>query len=232
MAFENLLARLIAQMAKHEATKEMLSKYGPPSHGDILHDGLVGAGGNLGRHLGISSRSYRRRSVRWPSWSHRGWSRLGINRRSRRGMPRTVPIAQVNWHEIFSRILSIRASALLAQRLRRRRTPALSPSIRVVSSPYRDPLGNAVTGQKSFADDENLQRMSQQQQGSRAPSVFDTGASPVTLASGAARAPRGLPGLMADAGLFNSSNSDQPPGGLFGLIQESMRNNPAGGSSC
>jgi hypothetical protein len=40
-------------------------------------------------------------------------------------------------------------------------------------------------------------------------------------------APGGLPGLMAQAGPYFQSDQDQPPvGGLVGLIQDYMRNNP------
>lgn len=44
--------------------------------------------------------------------------------------------------------------------------------------------------------------------------------------------PGGLPGMMAEAGLIDPSNPDQPPpGGLPGLIQEWMRNNPDAGAN-
>lgn len=45
-------------------------------------------------------------------------------------------------------------------------------------------------------------------------------------------APGGIPGLMAQAGLFDPSNADEPPpGGLLRLIREWMRNNPDGGTA-
>lgn len=56
MALDNLLTRLIAQIAKHEARKDLLSQYGPPSRGgDILHDGLVGVGKTWGGILGTAA---------------------------------------------------------------------------------------------------------------------------------------------------------------------------------
>jgi len=60
------------------------------------------------------------------------------------------------------------------------------------------------------------------------PSVFDTGTAPVAfLPASKQNSPGGLPGMMAEAGLIDPSNPDQPPpGGLPGLIQEWMRNNP------
>jgi hypothetical protein len=62
-----------------------------------------------------------------------------------------------------------------------------------------------------------------------APSVFDTGASPVPAFSPSKDTPRGLFGRMVDAGLIDPSNPDQPPaGGLLGLIQQSMRNGLGG----
>jgi hypothetical protein len=58
-----------------------------------------------------------------------------------------------------------------------------------------------------------------------APSVFDTGTSPVMLFPPSEDAPGGLLGRMINAGLIDPSNPDQPPaGGLLGLIQQSMRN--------
>lgn len=57
------------------------------------------------------------------------------------------------------------------------------------------------------------------------PSVFDTGTSPVMMPP-STNEPRGLPGMMVDAGLIDPANPDEPPpGGLLGLIQEYMRNN-------
>jgi len=45
-------------------------------------------------------------------------------------------------------------------------------------------------------------------------------------------APGGIPGLMAQGGLFDPSNPDEPPpGGLLRLIRDWMRNNPDGGSA-
>ncbi len=57
-------------------------------------------------------------------------------------------------------------------------------------------------------------------------SVFEKGASPVLLSS----APRGLPGLMAETGATGLDGAP-PAGGLLGLIQDYMRNNPDGATS-
>ena len=54
-------------------------------------------------------------------------------------------------------------------------------------------------------------------------SVFEKGAPPVLLPS----MPRGLPGMMAETGAV-SPDGTPPAGGLLGLIQEYMRNNPDG----
>jgi hypothetical protein len=54
MAFGNLLARLIAMFGKGELAKA-LAQYDPPSRGDILHDGLVGAGKTWGGILGTAA---------------------------------------------------------------------------------------------------------------------------------------------------------------------------------
>lgn len=51
MAFENLIAKLIAQTGKWGAIK-YLDKNGPPSYHDVLHDGLVQSGKTVGSTLG------------------------------------------------------------------------------------------------------------------------------------------------------------------------------------
>ena len=53
--------------------------------------------------------------------------------------------------------------------------------------------------------------------------VFKKGASPVLLPS----VPRGLPGLMAETGAVGPDGAP-PAGGLVGLIQDYIRNNPDG----
>jgi hypothetical protein len=55
MALDNLLTRLIAQIAKNEAQKDIVSQYGPSSRDDILHDGLVGVGKTWGGILGTAA---------------------------------------------------------------------------------------------------------------------------------------------------------------------------------
>jgi len=54
--------------------------------------------------------------------------------------------------------------------------------------------------------------------------AFDKGASPVMFPPPPNR-PRGLPGMMTDAELFNPASPDQPPpGGLPGLLLDYLRN--------
>jgi len=54
MAVDNLLVRLIAMFGKGRLSTS-LSQYDPPSRGDILHDGLVGAGKTWGSILGAAA---------------------------------------------------------------------------------------------------------------------------------------------------------------------------------
>jgi hypothetical protein len=54
MAVDGLLARLIAMLGKSELSNR-LSRYDPPSRGDVLHDGLVGAGKTWGGVLGTAA---------------------------------------------------------------------------------------------------------------------------------------------------------------------------------
>lgn len=52
MVAENLIARLINIIAQGQTKKELLSRYAPPSRGDVLHDGMVGSGKTWGGILG------------------------------------------------------------------------------------------------------------------------------------------------------------------------------------
>jgi len=63
-------------------------------------------------------------------------------------------------------------------------------------------------------------------------SVFATGVPPTPfLPRISDGVPRGLPGMMAEAGLLDPTHPDQPPiGGLLAMIQDYMRNNPGGAS--
>lgn len=54
MAVDNLLVRLITMFGKWELSKT-LAQYDPPSRGDILHDGLAGAGKTWGGMLGTAA---------------------------------------------------------------------------------------------------------------------------------------------------------------------------------
>lgn len=54
MAVDDLLLRLMAMFGKAELSNR-LSQYDPPSRGDILHDGLVGAGKTWGGILGTAA---------------------------------------------------------------------------------------------------------------------------------------------------------------------------------
>jgi hypothetical protein len=64
-------------------------------------------------------------------------------------------------------------------------------------------------------------------------SVFDTGAPAIPyLPPASQNIMGGIPGMMEEAGLFDSLNPDQSaPGGLLGLLQEWMRNNPQDGEA-
>lgn len=235
MAFENVLTRLIAQIAKHEATKEILSEYGPPSRGDILHDGVVGAGETWGGILGSTAGITGGEALGGPPGAIAGGFGLGSTGALAGGWAAHGAYRAGEMVRDFLSHLENSTVGATGATTPATDSPALSPSIRVVSSPYRDPLGSIVAGSKSAADDFSPQQRPQpvqKLQGARAPSVFDTGTSPAMLPSPAANEPRGLPGLMADAGLFDSSNPDQPPpGGLLGLIQGYMRNSAAGGAA-
>jgi hypothetical protein len=169
MAFENLLARLIAKIAQHEATKDILSKYGPPSRGDILHDGLVGAGETWGGILGTAGGITGGEALGGPPGAIAGGlalekpGALGAGWAAH-GAYRAGEMVRDFLSHLENPTVGAAGAAAPTD------SPALSPSIRVVSSPYRDPLQNTGAGRKSSA---NGILPPPQQQGSRAPSVFD-----------------------------------------------------------
>ena len=68
--------------------------------------------------------------------------------------------------------------------------------------------------------------------GSAQPNAFDTGAPPVPyLPSGSQGKTGGIPGMLAAAMGVDPTNPDQPPpGGLYPLMLEYMRNNPGDNS--
>jgi hypothetical protein len=62
------------------------------------------------------------------------------------------------------------------------------------------------------------------------PGVFTTGVPPIPYVRSPQGAPRGIPGMMVDAGYVDPTNPDPPPaGGLAGLLQDYLRNNPGAG---
>jgi hypothetical protein len=65
--------------------------------------------------------------------------------------------------------------------------------------------------------------------GTTRPSAFNTGTAPVPYASDPQQRVGGLPGLLATVAGADPLNPTQPPpsaGGLLGLMQDYMRNNP------
>ena len=255
MAFENLLMRLIAQIAKSEAKKDLLSQYGPPSRGDILHDGLVGAGETWGGILGTAAGITGGEAVAGPPGAVVGGTVLG---------PSGALAGGWAAHGAYLGGQRVRDALMHPENAPHYITPAmgpddeLSPFVRTLQSgvgnvgqpsepPVRylgrvqNPLGGGMAGwtgnlsggnSDSNVDGSNGFNGDVGGASARTPvAPFATGAPPVPFLPPIPKdSPGGLPGLMIDAGL-DPSNPDQPPaGGLLGLMQEYLRNNPAGNS--
>jgi hypothetical protein len=193
MSFEKMLPLIARVVAKREATRELLSKYGSPSRGDVLHNGLVGAGEFLGDILGAATGAVGGEAVGGPLGAAAGFAGLG-----------TAGKLGGGWAAHGTYLAGERARDFLSH----------------AELPVYDPAGTSTLA----ADDPTLL----QRQAPRFGSVFETGPSPVNLPP-TANEPRGLPGMIADAGLFDPSHPDRaPPGGLLALIQQAMRDHPAG----
>jgi murein DD-endopeptidase MepM/ murein hydrolase activator NlpD len=116
--------------------------------------------------------------------------------------------------------------------------PHMRPAVPFLNPAQKNPLGNGngigdwrsnlAPAAPSIMDPASVRRLSSP--------VLDTISTDPRSPSGEAalpspvrNAPLGLPGLLMQIGAFDPSSPDQPPaGGLLGLIQDYMRNNPDG----
>jgi hypothetical protein len=112
--------------------------------------------------------------------------------------------------------------------------PHMQPEVPFLNPAQKNPLGdgngdwrsNLAPAAPSIMDPASVRRLSSPildmiSTDPRSPS------GEAALPSPARNAPLGLPGLLMQIGAFDPSSPDQPPaGGLLGLIQDNMRNNP------
>jgi len=194
MAVDNLLVRLMAMFGKGELSKR-LSQYDPPSRGDILHDGLVGAGKTWGGVLGTAAGITGGEAVGGPYGATAGALAL-------------APAGSLagGWaaHGAYLQGLLIKD---------------------ILSHPENwtvDAAGAIVPAGPTLATDPSRQSANRS-------SVFDVGAPALRYAS--APTARTDDFSVATSGAPGTDPSKLVPqaGGLLGMIQDYMRNNPDGG---
>lgn len=200
MGLENLLAQLIAQGSTAEEKKELISQYGPPLRGDILHDGLVGAGETWGGILGTAAGLWGGDAVGGPAGAVAGYALLN---------PAGALAGGWGAHEAY------RAGRL----------------IRDILSTPKDPdtAGTTVPATQSLVAGALTARPQMEQGQLNSPGVFDVASPFPYLPCTLQDKPGGLLGMMIDAGHIDPSMPDRPAvGGLVGLVQDYLRNNPGG----
>jgi hypothetical protein len=194
MAVDNLLARLIAMFGKGQLSNG-LSRYDPPSRGDILHDGLVGAGKTWGGVLGTAAGITGGEAVGGPYGATAGAAVL-------------APAGSLagGWaaHGVYLQGLLIND---------------------ILTHPENwtvDAAGAIVPATPATANDPSRQSVNRS-------SMFDTGAPPLQYSSapqaGADGGPT-MPGMPA----LDQSRSAPQAGGLLGMLQDYMRDNPTRGA--
>ncbi len=246
MAGENLLARLIAQITKTEGKKELLSQYGPPLQGDILHDGLVGAGETWGGVLGSAAGAVGGEAAGDPLGGLAGaaalappgalagaWAAHGAYRGGQ--LVRDILSHPENWTvDAAGAIVPAtqdQAPASGANSLARAKPTPLSathPSAETgLASGNAVPAGPASSVPVSPTASPRM-GPGRIKSNLASPGVFSSGASPVPqLRPTEQNKPGGLLGMMIDGGYIDPTNPDPPPaGGLAGLIQDYLRRSP------
>jgi hypothetical protein len=248
MAGANFLARLIAHIAKVEGKKE-LSQYAPPSQGDILHDGLVGAGWTWGGILGSAAGVVGGEAVGGPlggaaggaaltpagalagGWAAHGTYREGQLIRDILSHPENwtvdaagaiVPVTQ-DQSPASDANSPARAEPAPSGAARPATKAGLASSIPAPADPSSSVPASPPASPQMRPGRANGDQPS--------PGVITTGALPIPqLPPTPQNKPGGLLGMMIDAGYIDPNNRNPPPaGGLAGLIQDYLRNNPGAG---
>jgi hypothetical protein len=242
------LARSIVEIGKNEAKSDLLSAYGPPSRDDFLHDAFVRAGGMLGGLLGGGVGGMAGTAMGSPlagaaagvalmppaalagAWAAHGTYLQGL-------LAKDIVTHPENWTvDAAGALVPVTQPPTNGDSSTGARTLSGFPKTSTIGSsapPIDGPAANDVFVRDSAAaagvpSRRNVFEYGFPEVNSARPSVFDTGTSPVpsTPQNGAG----GLPGMIASqAGIDPSNPNAAPPaGGLLGLIQEYMRNDPDG----
>jgi hypothetical protein len=192
MAVDNLLLRLITMFGKGAASNR-LSQYDPPSRGDILHDGLVGAGKTWGGILGTAAGITGGEAVGGPYGAAAGALAL-------------APAGTLagGWAAHGAYLQGLLINDILTH-----------PENWTV-----DAAGAIVPATPTIANDPRRQSANHS-------SVFDTGAPPFQYAPGPKARTNGVP--MMISGMDPLAPVPQA-GGLLGMLQGYMRNNPDRGT--
>ncbi|QOG17259.1 hypothetical protein [Bradyrhizobium sp. SEMIA] len=195
MAVDNLLVRLIAMFGKGELSKR-LSQYDPPSRGDILHDGLVGAGKTWGGILGTAAGITGGEAVGGPYGATAGALAL-------------TPAGSLagGWAAHGAYLQGLLINDILTH-----------PENWTV-----DPAGAIVPAMPIIATDPPRQSPNRS-------SAFDTGAPPLRYFPAPNARTDGIPMMISGTPGSDPSKPVPQAGGLLGMIQDYMRNNPDGGT--
>jgi len=195
MAVDSLLARLIAMFGKGTLSNR-LSQYDPPSRGDILHDGLVGAGKTWGGILGTAAGIAGGEAVAGPYGAITGPVALGPAGNLAGGWA-----AHGAYHQ-----------GLL-----------INDILRHPENWTVDAAGAIVPAMPTIATDPPRPSANRS-------SVFDTGAPPLAYSPAPDARTSGAP--MTVAGMRGTDPLGPVPqaGGLLGMLQDYMRDNPDGGA--
>lgn len=208
----DVIAKLAATIAKLEANKH-LDQYGPPSYGDVLHDGLVGSGKTVGSALGGAVGLWGGRAAGGLG-SATGMAALGALGHLTGGWAGHIAYLQ---GPLMKEILSHPENWTV---------DAAGAIVPVMPPPSAPPDVNGEGGPQS--------RMPQQGLPGFAPAVERDWDQPNTIEMRAlpgpfltpTDAPGGLPGLLAQLALVDPRDPAVPaPGGLLGLVQDSLRAN-------
>jgi hypothetical protein len=192
MAVDNLLVRLIAMFGKGTLSNR-LSQYDPPTRGDILHDGLVGAGKTWGGVLGTAAGITGGEAVAGPYGAAAGALALG-------------PAGNLagGWAAHGAYLQGLLIDDILRH-----------PENWTV-----DAAGAIVPAMPTIAADPPRQSESRS-------SVFDTGAPAIQHSPAQSERTDGVPMNFGVPGMYPLKPAPQA-GGLPGMLQDYMRNNPDG----
>ncbi|CCE04618.1 hypothetical protein BRAS3843_110001 [Bradyrhizobium sp. STM 3843] len=228
-------------IAQGQTKKELLSRYAPPSRGDVLHDGMVGSGKTWGGILGGAAGWAGGQAVGGLPGAVVGSTALGAGGSLAGGWGAHGAYREGQLiRDILSNPQDWTVDAAGAIVPVTPQSPAASnqgdrdvPDMKGARAPQPTPsMSSDPSGSASWAAPSSTPAAwpwwAQPNLGVLPPaglSGVPTAAAPPT------HRPGGIPGMIADLtgrDVSDPTQSQPPAGGLLGMIQEYMRSNPAG----